>query len=311
MDADCVGTPATPVCSAALECVVCADDFDCTEAASPICDPSNTCTAAPDSLCTEDDANEPNNGPAAATPLVSGVDMIGAVCNSPDTESDYYSVTVADGDSVRINLAWVDNGAADLDMTILNADGRLMGFTYWTNPEVVELSFLPAGTYYIQLTYFGNGETVTVAYPYTLTATVAGDGALACTSTADCAETYNTQVYRGSCDVGGTGTCTFIDGAAALAQDDACDSGDDCTSGVCSYMLFQQTADTSVCTVACANDAECTTAHGAGFSCIVAAGFCHPDCMGDLECGTNPNSATLDTGLPWDYLTCTTGVCDL
>ena len=34
-------------------------------------------------------------------------------------------------------------------------------------------------------------------------------------------------------------------------------------------------------------------------------------CTVDTDCGANTGSETLDTGLPWDYLTCNAGACDL
>ncbi|MCP4446265.1 MAG: hypothetical protein GY811_13110 [Myxococcales bacterium] len=289
----------------------CENSFDCETAGAPVCSPADTCVAG-STTCTSDtdDDGDPtaNDGPASATTLTAGAPATNAaICNSPASERDYYAVTVVDGDNLTITVGYADNAAADLDVSVLDSDGNIQGFTYWENPEVVELTFLPAGTYFVEVSYFG--AEVTVAHPYTIAAaTTAGT----CTSTADCAAVFGTQIYRGDCNLG-TGACSSIEGNEAFAQDAACDSADDCTSGVCSYALFQESANLSVCTIACNATTECTAAHGDGFSCTVPFinNFCHPDCTGNLECGANTNSATLDTGEPWDYLLCNAGACEL
>ena len=285
----------------------CESSFDCLLAVSPVCGPALSCIAGGDA-CTGDDAGEENDGPAAATPILGNGTVIDAnICNTPSIERDFYQIAVTNGQNLAVSLAYTEDGAADVDVSVFNAAGDLMGFTFWQNPETVDLTFLPAGIYFIEVRYFG--AAVTVAHPYSISATTSAG---ACTSSADCAAVFGTQLYRGSCDTG-TGACSAIEGNDALALDAACDSPDDCTSGVCSYMTFQESADLSVCTVNCNATSECTTAHGAGFSCTVpfTNNFCHPDCAGNLECGANPNSETLDTDQPWDYLLCNAGACEL
>ncbi len=305
-DTECSGD--TPVCSN-NQCVQCADSFDCTDPTAAACDvATNSCVVGFDE-CTDDDASEPNDGPTAATVLTSGTPLTAAICNAPAAELDFFKITVADGDSLSVEIAFDDANGEDLDLRVLDSAGVVQGFTFWLNPEKVDLSFLPAGDYLIEVAFFST-TPVTAAHPYTLTATVTPSAG--CTAAADCDDVFRTQILRGSCDVG-TGACSTIDGAEALALGAACDTPDDCTSGFCSYMTFQDNAATSVCTVECANDAECTTAHGEGFSCTLPfqVNFCHPSCVGNLDCGANVGSATLDTDEPWDYLTCTAGVCDL
>ncbi len=286
----------------------CSTNFDCTDAAASICSPALACVAGP-SECTGDDANEDNDGPAAATQLASGVSIVGAICNTPASEVDLYKITVSDSNSLDVELAFDGANMADIDVRVLNAQGDVMGLTFWSNPENVNLSFLPAGDYLIEVSYFSETPIV-AAHAYTLTATVSTP-LTGCTAET-CDDLFRTQNYRGTCDTN-TGACSSIAGAGALALDAACDSNDDCTSGICSYLQFQQGAANSVCTVACTATSECITAHGAGFSCTVPLqnNFCHPDCGGNLDCGANLGSATLDANEPWDYLVCTAGVCDL
>ncbi len=289
----------------------CETNFDCLTAEKPVCGPALACDP-PGDLCNSDDANEPNDGKADATPLTSTVLLSGAICNTPATERDYYSIVVADGESLEVKLEYIAASNVDLDIAVYSDDGTLYGTSYWLNPEFVNLTFLPAGTYYVEVRHAGGATTM--AHAYDLTATVGA--AASCVDSASCAAEYSTQIYRGQCQGGGDtnpGACVEIDGAGALNKDDPCDSGDDCTSGLCSDLVFQRGAEASVCTVACTADATCVTAHGAGYSCTrpFTANKCHLNCVGDLDCGAVPNNNPPDVGEPWDYLVCNIGVCEL
>lgn len=287
----------------------CTTHFDCADGNAPVCGLTGICEAGPDECTNEDAGENGNDGPAGATdvtPTVGGsTSTDAAVCNSPATETDYFAVTVDDGDNITATLSWADN-AVDLDLTALDSTGQILGFAFYQNPEVVTLTNLPAGTHYLQVVYFG--ATVTAAVDYTLTVDRTAGG---CTTVADCASEYHTQLFRGECQ--GSGACTFIDGAGAVDGGNPCDSADDCTSGSCSYLSFEADAAASVCTVTCTSDAECTTALGAGYSCTTPfqTNRCHPTCTINEDCGANIGSDTLDTDLPWDYLTCNAGTCDL
>lgn len=286
----------------------CSTSFDCKNSASPVCNAAGTCVAGP-AQCTGDDAGDPNDdGPAGArsiTPTVGGSTTTNAaVCSLPSSESDWYQFTVDAGDSVTLTLDWTDM-AQDLDLTVVDSMGVLYGLTYWVKPEVVTLSFLPAGTYYATVNNFAETPAA-AATSYSLVATRTAGG---CTANADCALTYSTQLYRGTC---GGGACSAINGAGALANGLGCDSNDDCTSGLCSYRVFESDAQKSVCTIGCTATSECSTL-GTGYACTTPFqdNFCHPTCTSNLECGANPGSGTLDSSQPWDYLTCTAGACAL
>jgi hypothetical protein len=289
----------------------CDTNFDCLTAALPVCGPALVCEG-PGNLCSTDDLNEPNDGPADATPLTSATQVTGLICNTPAAERDYYSITVVDGDSLDVNLSYVDATNVDIDFAVFSADGTLHGASFWLNPEIVNLTFLPAGTYFIEVRHSGGATAVSHAYDLTATVTATAG----CTTTADCAAVFSTQIYRGSCQGAAElnpGACVAIEGAGALALGGLCDSGDDCTSGLCSNLIFQSGADSSVCTIACVADTTCTGAHGPGFSCTIpfTNNKCHPDCAGDLDCGAVTNFNPPDVGQPWDYLTCNVGVCEL
>ena len=289
----------------------CDDDFVCTVATAPICGGSGTCGAG-FTGCVSDDAADDgaggDDGPAAARTLPTTVgvaaQLTGAVCSSPGREADWYKVTALAGEGLDVTLTWT--GTDDLDPVILDSTGKTMGVSYYKSPENVKLTYLPAGTYYIQVTKFSAQPTTTVtAYTLSATRTVAQT----CTTSAQCAAEYSTQVYRGSCSAG---ACQAI-APGARANGMACDSGDDCTND-CSYISFDADAQDSVCTTTCTTTADCA-AVGTGLTCTAFSqgNFCVPACTSNLECGANPGSSTLDTGLPWDYLTCTvaTGVCAL
>lgn len=291
---------------------VCDDDFGCTTAAAPICGGAGTCVGG-FAECTGDDAADTgsaggDDGPAAArtlapTPLVAST-ATGAVCSSPGREADWYKVTALAGEGLDVTVTWT--GADDLDPVILDSTGKTMGLSFYKSPENVKLTYLPAGTYYIQVTKYSQSPAV-AATAYTISAT--RTAVQVCTTATDCAAEYSTQVYRGSCSAG---VCQAI-APGARANGMACDSGDDCTND-CSYISFDADAQDSVCTTTCTTTADCG-AIGSGLTCTAfsSGNFCVPACTSNLECGANTGSSTLDTGLPWDYLTCTvaTGVCAL
>ncbi len=286
----------------------CSTSFDCTDAAKPVCGPARSCVAGPTD-CTGDDAGEVDDGPAGATDITPNVGAntttTAKVCSGAG-EADYFKVTVADGDNLTVTLTWADS-ASDLDLTANDSTGLGTGFSFWKSPEVVTLTNLPAGVHYLSVTKFSSSPEL-AAVDYSLKVERSAGG---CTTVADCAAEYETQFFRGVCD--SNKACQFIDGAAALSAGKLCDSPDDCTSGVCSYGLFQSGADTSICSVACTSDAECSSLAGTKCTVPYTDNFCKPTCTVDTECGANTGSETLDMGKPWDYLTCnaTSGACEL
>ena len=294
----------------------CTNDFQCLVAGAPVCSGSGVCGAGP-ALCVGDDAADNgagDDGPAAARELTGAVGvattLTGSVCSSPASEADFYKVTVANGQGMTVQLSWT-GPTIDLDPVVYDATGATLGFSFYLNPENVALTYLPAGTYYIKVSNFAQtASTTSTAYTITATRTAAQT----CATSADCAAEYSTQLYRGQC-VTATGTCQFIPpgmGAAGAA----CDSGNDCTSNRCSYIPFDADAQHSKCTMTCTTSADCA---GLGttpaFTCTsgLQTNFCVPGCTTDLQCGANTGSAMVDTGLPWNYLTCTaaTNVCSI
>lgn len=296
--------PATTPYTLTLSLPECVTDFDC-HAASPLCS-AGGCVAGPATCVGDDPADQAtgDDGPAAARVLPTAVvgtpaSLTGKVCGSPDTEGDWYKVVnVQNGEGLTVAISGF-TAPEDLDLAVFDSTGKLLGVSFWLNPDVVTLTYLPAGTYYARVVRAD--ETSTAVAPYTIAAT--RTTAQTCGSATDCAATYDTQLYRGACT---GGSCHFI-AAGAGAAGAACDSDDDCGSGRCAYLPFESDASKSVCTTTCAGPGDCAT----GSSCTtgLVINVCVPTCADDFQCGVDRRSPTIDPGHPWDYLTCTVGVC--
>jgi hypothetical protein len=255
-----------------------------------------------------DDASDPaNDGPSGAAPISGAVGvpvMIGGtICSRPQGEADYFSITLQQGEGISLNIDWVGN--ADLDLQVIDANGVLLGVGGQQHPELISLTYLTAGTYYVIITRSGAVTPQTTDYTLTSVRTAAA----VCTTRADCAIAHGTQYYRGSCS---GGVCASIP-AGSRAAGTACDSDDDCQSGLCSYQLFESDAQKSVCTVACSSTNDCASL-GADFRCTTGAApnRCIPSCTTDVECGANVSGQSLDPQQPWAYWNCDvgTGSCD-
>lgn len=296
--------PATAY-SLTLSLPECTNSFGCTTAGEPICNIGD-CVAGP-AQCTGDDAAEPDDGPAGARDITAAsvgmtATLTGKICNTPSTEADWYRVvTQAPGEGIVANLSWT--AGPDIDVYIHDSMGRLLGTSFWLNPEIVTVTHLPVGTYYLAV--YRAGAATAPGYDYTLAVTRAA--VQVCTTSADCAASYKTQLYRGACTAG---TCNFI-AAGTRADGMGCDSADDCMSAACSYIPFEADAQDSVCTRTCASNADCASITGTVCMTGFATNRCHPSCTTNLECGANVNSSTLDANEPWNYFTCTvaSGAC--
>ena len=292
-----VRPPARP--AAAPEGGACATSFDCTTAAAPTCD-GGTCVAGP-ALCVGDDNGDlglGDDGPAAATPL-DETPVAAAICNQPATEADFYRVTVVDRSFLKLTLDWA--GAADLDLRVSNAAGRLFGESRHTNPEFIDLRLVPLGDYFVEVRRRA-AAPIAAAVPYTLTADTS-DFAFFCKIASDCDGLWtSTALYRSVC----LGlACTFSP-EVGLPAGSPCDSDANCASGRCSYTVFESDVGPSVCTTTCTVDADCAGVPGAP---ICSSGrkpnLCLPGCVADTECGTDPSTKSPDPGAPWDYYACT------
>jgi hypothetical protein len=148
-------------------CVACRNDLDCSDVA-PVC--VGTGTAAACSVidqCTDDDAREhKDDGPLGATTLTVGTGITGRICGAAFTlsaaESDWFTFTTDAVSTITITASWTAMDV-DLDFEVygdLSMPAIQSGISS-DNPETVELTDLPAGTYYIELkSYEDNGATL-------------------------------------------------------------------------------------------------------------------------------------------------------
>jgi hypothetical protein len=158
----------------------CADDFDCASPETPLC-VSHVCVAGP-SDCTGDDANEPDDGPAAAHDL----DWIwyGAVCDFPGDEKDYYRVVLG-GDDVLL-LDWL-SPYLSMEVSIYDATGtHLLSTSGDVSPIRIDLSG-QTGLRYISVGRSGGGA---LAWSYGLSV-----GPVECETPFDCPATEPTCVH--------------------------------------------------------------------------------------------------------------------
>ena len=297
---DCSG--ATPACSAG-QCVGCVTSFDCTSPAASVCDPhSNSCIEGPGGCAIDDPTENADDGPAGALVTAPDADsssvIDGHLCNASDAEHDYirFDVTVA-GEDWSADLDWI--GSQDLDLTITDAVGNDVGLSLYSQPEHIDLTYLPIGSYFIRIDDFSVSSSNSVPYQLTVTRM----STTGCTSTADCASTFINQIYRGTC--ASDGACVDIDGNGALDVGAPCDSSDDCATGEqCPAFFFVANADTrSVCAPNCVTDADCASA-GSDYVCstYLDANLCVQKCTDDDQCPRIPDAAP--TTPPWAFLTC-------
>jgi len=296
--ATCGGT--TPVCQD-YRCVGCANDFDCTDPSAPLCDaPSYTCLPGL-SGCTGDDAGENgDDGPAGAQLLTPDTLHAAQICDNPRAEHDFYRFHVdANGEEWTITMNW--GTSVDLDLTVYDASGELVGMSWYDQPERIQLTYLPAGDYYAMVDYFAANQTA-ASTSYSISATRVTGGA--CTSAADCAAVFTNQVFRGDCV---SGACRAIDGQGLRHAGQRCDSGSDCTpDSNCASFYFVADSDTRmVCGNYCNSDADCAGL-GADYVCTtyLVDNFCVQKCTSDDQCPTVPSQPPITP--PWLRFSCQT-----
>ncbi len=324
-DDDCTSAD-QPFCFTTLGvCGACRSSFDCTDPLQPAClidaiKGELTCTRH--DRCTGDDLREDqsDDGPAGATPLVftDGIAHItdGMICNSPDEEeSDWFVATVENGDSLHITLT-ASSEDVELDLSAYDAQGLLLGESWYAYPEELKLTYLPAGPIYVVVTRFDRPDQ-NPATPYEIRFT---KEAGACHSAADCAAEHANQLFRGHCHE--DGACVRIIGHNLLEEGEPCDSPDDCQA-TCTYGTtaltsrpFQDTtwhwaaytADAdqrAICTTLCTDDLGCsgqdvcTTVFGTRNHCVAP-------CTDDTHC---PVDILHPTDGGWKHLRCVDGHC--
>jgi hypothetical protein len=307
----------TPGADAAPEAMSCTTSPECTSPEAALC-LGTPGVCGTNTYCVGDDtaaeAQSDDTGYGATivtlgpTPVVIDAHICDNGLGGDADEFDFYRFAVPSAGSVTISVAF--DASADLDLAVFDSHGgNPMGYTYWQNPEVIELTYLPAGDYFLQVD--AASPRSTTAIPYTVTFTQ-GPG-VACTGVADCASTYGNQLFRAACNPT-TGACERLAGHQQVALGGVCDSTDDCTPlSTCSSFPYVQHPDTrSICSLPCTSDDECAPV-GTGLRCSAGtARFCLPPCTVDSECGASLQVQAAP-GEDWSYGACevATGRCTI
>jgi hypothetical protein len=293
-------------------CGECITAFDCKNPQKPGCSLDNVCFKG--DFCVGDDPEEAvDDGPLGATDVTPPVLDFPEfppwkltlenrhICDLPVEESDWYRFKAEDRDAYELSVNWGDP-EVDLDLIVMDSTGRLYGYNYYTRPAKVLLTYLPAGTYYAFVYRAGTFDKLsTKTTSYSLSVTRFPEAGK-CVSSADCAETFSFQFYRGNCNFF-SGVCTFIEGNNKLGKGAHCDDDKDCESGRCSYQPFTRNAHKrSFCTTLCGGEGEeCPS--GQRCATYVIPEICVAACSVDDECSASISSKP-PAGKNWDYLTC-------
>lgn len=314
-DAQCAGNADKKFCNLdSFACSACNTDFDCTDPAKSKCieDDAGVKTCGSSDECTGDDTSEPNDdGVAGASELAEGTPLSRKICSAGD-ESDYFKFNASDTDNVTITISSTAAAAAKqkLYAYVLDAKGEVYGLALHGDEDVIKLTFLPAGTYYVQVKALGTtqaGEKPAVDYTISLTRTTGTK----CASSADCAAEFEHQIFRGDCDTA-IGVCKSVDGKGTRTLGQICDDDADCKEGICGGSGIGKSQDKiSVCAT------ECSTASGdlddtkCGTDICGLYGACAPKCTVDEECPISSLSDAPASGKAWAYLPCQNGHCQL
>jgi hypothetical protein len=315
------GTEAAPTpYTLTFEAASCRDDAECangTSCFSGVCDVLD--------LCVGDDADEnASDLPAGAVTLAPAVGATvsrdAAMCNAPYEEADWYQFDVADGDDVTITVSW--DGPAEFDVRVLDRLNReLTGASFQRQPEVIELTYLPAGTYEIHVArdwvFQVSTDQTLEAVPYRIS--VNRRASSGCTSSKQCDDAFATQAFRGRCDTN-RGACVPIEGPVETGG--TCDGDDDytpddCATGGCIRGEFASNASRmNFCTIVCEKTSQCQTMIGADTVCHPPfdegdPSFCARPCTANTDCGWSGSFSDPDPGQAWGYLRCDTktGFC--
>jgi hypothetical protein len=317
VSADCAGSPNGKACDNLGKCVVCTSDFDCADPTAPACvedADTGALSCGAFKQCAGDDASEDaDDGPSGATELLPSGDTNTIkdhkICDTPAEESDYYKFTAADGDNVELSVTWADT-AADIDIFVTDAAGRLAGLNFYQTPATVKLTYLPKGTYFVKVSRYGGASATTATAPYDISINrTAGNK---CAAAADCAAEFTFQTFRGSCNAA-TGACEFINGKGEVGDGGHCDAADDCKSGSCSYTPFMKGADkAALCTTPCSADSSCKDPSLPLCTSVFTENHCTAKCTTNLDCPADLNSLP-EGDASWAYLVCdaATGNCSL
>jgi hypothetical protein len=263
-------------------------DSDCGEGLA--CNRQLLACLPPMQLSCGDDASEPNNTDATATPLLTdGTAITGlALC---DQDFDRFAFAADVGDSLEITVEHDQGEDGSIAVYLLGADGSVEASEARPSHQgtIFRMPHVRGGDY--QLLVDGvDFDSGAVNYDISLT-----KGAGGCADNSECSH----QPTRERAHCAEDGACVGIDGRGDVALGDLCDADTDCVYGTyCSP--YGEVATNWVCTIECEGANGCD-AVGQGAYCQPYAcegfgpGECLPACDTDASC--------------LDGLLCTDGRC--
>ncbi len=174
-----------------------------------------------------------------------------------DVDEDWYALELTEpSNNLTVDVEF--DGSADLDVYIVNAEGRTVGAGTSPdgNPEQALGTFLAAGVYYVRVNKFpsDNGDP---EVSYALNINV-GDS--------DCnaqeGACNNTTPLRFECNEE-TGSCDDLQGDGQVPVGELCDTSDDCAETADFCLTFQGAGEgQNVCSLFCTSNEECEAIPG-------------------------------------------------
>lgn len=290
------------------ECLPCEDDVHCPENSRCVVESSGKhgCVAEPVSCPSDDNREDADDVRAGATdgtpaPGKKSSQWGGAICNKQG-ELDWFSFQANQGDTWRVQLDEGSQGAPEVRVEVVDVKGLLYGHSMYDNPHQIELTYLPAGKYFIRIK---SHDFFNETLPYLLSIEQEPGG---CQSDDQCDDSYQTQLFRARCE---QGACVRLGAPSSVPAGGVCDSLLDCLPGLfCPSAVAphgSNASQRSFCTTQCQGDSDCP----AGQLCQWQNGpyLCLPSCSTNTDCGSTSYDQPTP-GLPWHYGKCLQGRCD-
>jgi hypothetical protein len=302
VDADCSKGGVVKHCDTSHTCQACVSDFDCPEnQACTLVNGEVACAPFavidPGYVDVAGDADDVRAGATVLAPLAGEAVSIPSSFCSFEGEIDWFTFQAQAGDTWLFQLAW--SWPVEVQIDAFDATGHLLGQSLWQSTQQIELSYLPAGKYFLRATARTSNHFCS---DYSL---VASRTAGACADDDACGVSFQNQVFRSLCRP--DGACVARQAPGNVPEGGRCDQSSDCATGLScpseNTLYASSSPQRFRCARPCSTDAECV-----GGQVCESGGRCVLPCASDQDCGVAPD-VTPEDGQPWKYYTCTGGHC--